>query len=129
MKNIEIAQKYLNAAYSGDIATAKSVLDANIKLTMNGNNEVSGTTIGREPFFKSFGKMLQLTNNTYNLDEQVEWLEGHRRAVLIAKESAIRNDKKLEFGRVIDYIIKEGVIKEIKIYEGEPTIADIAFSK
>ncbi|GAA4277301.1 nuclear transport factor 2-like protein [Aquimarina mytili] len=129
MKNIEIAKKYLNAAYSGDIATAKSLLDENVKLTMNGNNEISGITNGREPFFASFGKMLQLTNNTYNLDEQVEWLEGQERAILIAKESAIRNDEKFEFSRVIDYIIKEGIIKEIKIYEGDPTIADKAFSK
>lgn len=128
MKKVEIAQKYLNSVYKGDIETATQMLDPSIKLTMEGNNQMSGVYSGIDAFFSAFGKMMDLTDNTYQMESQIEWLEGETRAVLFALESAIKDGKPYNFRRVIDYQIENEKIVEITIYEGEPTIADIVFA-
>ena len=128
MKNVEVAQKYLKAVYSGDVDTAKSMLAPMIKLTIRGNNELSGNYESIENFFAAFGKMMELANNTYRMDEQIEWLEGEKRAVLFALESAEKDGKRHQFHRVIDYKIDGNEILEIRIYEGDPHVVDNVFS-
>ncbi len=127
MKNTEIAQAYLNAAYSGDIVKAKSLLADDITLVMGGNNELSGTYVGPEKFMEGFGKMLQITNNTYQMKEQIEWLEGEHRTILITEEQAEKKGELHIFKRVVDYQIEEGKIKAIQLYEGNPEITDNVF--
>ncbi len=128
MRNIETAQKYLSAVYAGDIPAATALLDPTIRLEMNGNNVLSGTYTGTHAFFATFGEMMALTGNTYKMEEAIEWLEGEERAVLFALESAEKDGKKYVFQRVIDYQIQNEKIVAIKIYEGEPLIADMVFS-
>ncbi len=127
MKNTEIAQAYLNAAYSGDIENAKSLLADDITLVMGGNNELSGTYVGPAKFMEGFGKMLEITNNTYQMKEQIEWLEGKNRCILITEEQAEKNGEAHTFKRVVDYQIKDGKIKAIQLYEGNPEITDNVF--
>ena len=128
MHNTTIAQQYLEAAYNKDIEKAKSYLSDDITLLMGGNNKLAGSYVGKDQFFATFGKMLEMTNFTYHLQEQVEWLEGKNRTLLLAIEEAERNGKKFEFKRAIDYQIQEDKIATVTIYEAAPQVVDQLFS-
>lgn len=126
--NSDIAQRYLKAIYQKDYETANNLLAENITLTMNGNNKLSGIRIGKPAFFEAFERMMQLTQFSYKMIDEIEWLEGHSRALLLAVETATKNNVSYHFNRAIDYQIQDGKIQAIKIYEGEPVTVDLIFS-
>lgn len=95
---------------------------------MNGNNKLSGIQIGKPAFFEAYERMMQITQFSYKMIEETEWLEGHSRAVVLAVETATKNNVSYHFNRAIDYQIQEEKIQAIKIYEGEPITVDLIFS-
>ena len=128
MKNTKIAKNYLEAAYSNEIEKAKSFLSENITLRMGGENALAGTYTGKDEFFGAFGKMLEMSNYTYKMIEQVEWLEGENRTILMTIEQVEKNGKEVAFERVVDYKIENSLISEITIYEAQPEKVDILFN-
>ncbi len=125
--NVEMAKAYLDAAYNNDIQKAKTFLSENIIMKMGGNNVLAGTYKGKEAFMEVFGRMLAMTNYTYKMKEAVEWLEGEKRALLIAVEQAEKDGEVHTFKRIIDYVIDKDVITEIRIFELQPEVVDVVF--
>ncbi len=127
MDYVKQTKEFINRAYTGDIEGAKEMLSTDIVLEMGGKNQLSGQHIGRDGFFENFGKLLEITNGTYKMTKEYDWLNGTNRAVLIAQEFAERNGKKYYFDRVVEYVFTDDKISKVKIYEGDPFNVDEVF--
>lgn len=127
MDFVKQTKEFINRAYKGNIDGAKELLDENVTLEMGGDNKLSGNHIGRSAFFENFGRMMELSNGTYQMDNEYDWLNGNSKAVLIAQESVEKDGQRIYFDRVIQYNYSNGKIIRVKIYEGDPIVANNAF--
>ncbi|WP_046755998.1 nuclear transport factor 2-like protein [Kordia jejudonensis] len=128
MNYVKKAQEFLDKAYSGDTEGASEILHDKLKLQMVGNTALAGIHKGKEAFFANFGKMMELSQGSYKLTKTHEWINAENKALLMAEEYVNKNGKEYYFDRIIQYSFKDGLINFIRIYEGNPEIADIAFS-
>lgn len=126
--HITLVEQYMAAAYTGDLAAAGALLSENVTLRMGGKNSLAGIYQGRDAFFGAFGRMLELSRGTYKLIEQQDWLVGEARVALLAREQVEQQGKIVAFDRIITYDIADGKITAVRVYEGDPEIADRAFS-
>lgn len=127
MEPIAIAQTYLREAYAGDLAAAGRRLADDVVLELGGRNALSGVHTGREAFFRAFARMMALSRGTYRLDRQECWAGTDDRALLVAAESAEHAGERVAFRRVIEYRVRDGVIRAISVYELDPQVVDEVF--
>jgi ketosteroid isomerase-like protein len=125
--SIALVEEYIGAAYRGEIGAAGAMLADDVTLQMGGSNPLSGTYKGRDAFFGAFGKMMELSRGTYRMSEQQGWLSGEGRVALLAREQVELQGEIVSFDRVIVYEIADGKIQAVRVYEGDPEIADGAF--
>ncbi len=127
MDFVKQSKEFLNRAYQENIAGAKELLSKNVILEMGGNNKLSGTHKGRNGFFANFSRMMELSNGSYEMTHEYDWLNGNSKAVLIAQECAEKDGEVIYFDRVIQYDFDNEKIVRIKIYEGDPANVDKTF--
>ncbi|WP_350286963.1 nuclear transport factor 2 family protein [uncultured Croceitalea sp.] len=128
MDYVKKAQEFLDKAYSGDMDGAREMLHEDMVLKMGGNSALAGEHQGKDGFFGNFGKMMELSQGSYKLTKVHEWVNADKKALLIAEEYVEKNGKEYKFDRIVQYSFDGDLINYVRIYEGDPEIADAAFS-
>jgi ketosteroid isomerase-like protein len=74
--NIDIARSYFRAVQQGDIPKLGELLDEGLVWHQPGSSQVSGKYRGRNTVFEMLGKMMQISNGTFAID-QIHSLMGN----------------------------------------------------
>ncbi|WP_298545812.1 hypothetical protein [uncultured Aquimarina sp.] len=127
MNFVRKVKEFINKAYQGKITEARDMLHENVLLEMSGNNQLSGKHYGKDVFFENFSKMLALSNGTYKITKEYDWLNGEDKCLLIAEEFIERDGTMYYFDRVIQYDFEKDKISKVRIYEGNPSVVNEAF--
>lgn len=123
-----VVKQYMEAAYTGNISSAREFLTDDVALIMSGKNLLGNTFSGKENLFSAFGKMMDITNGTYKLVEEKQWLENDNFVALFATETGRKNGVDLFYDRIILYQFDQNKIKSIRVFEGNSEIVDLLFS-
>jgi uncharacterized protein len=93
--NGELIRRGYDAFSKGDMETIAEVFGPDIRWTVSGRNQISGTYSGQEETFAFFGKLVELTDGTFSVAVH-DLLASDDHVVVLARESASRNGKSLE---------------------------------
>lgn len=93
--NGELVRSGYEAFSKGDIETIAKIFDADIRWNISGHNQISGTYNGQDDTFAFFGRLMELTDNTFAVEIH-DLLATDDHVVVLVKESATRNGKSLE---------------------------------
>lgn len=126
--NIDTVDRYMKAAYAGDIDLAGTYLTDDVELSMTGSNSLTGVHKGRSGFFAAFGSMMRVTAGTYKLTHIEATLSDDRYVVILAREEAAREGVTYALDRVITFQISDAKIHRVRVYEGDTEAADQAFA-
>jgi uncharacterized protein len=91
----------------GDMETIAKIFGSDIRWTVSGRNQISGTYSGQEETFAFFGRLMELTDGTFALGMH-DLLASDDHVVVLAKETARRNGKSLESDDVHVWHISNG---------------------
>ncbi|MCE7065276.1 nuclear transport factor 2 family protein [Dyadobacter sp. CY326] len=62
-----VVNEFLNAVKTVDLAKVADLLDAHVRWSQPGNNEISGEKNSKEKVFEMVGKMFEVSGNTLQL--------------------------------------------------------------
>lgn len=93
--NAELIRSGYEAFSRGDMETIAKVFGPDIRWTIGGRSQISGTYNGQEETFAFFGRIMELTDGTFSVGIH-DLLASDDHVVVLAKESANRNGKSLE---------------------------------
>jgi ketosteroid isomerase-like protein len=105
--NGELIRSGYEAFSKGDMETIAKVFGPDIRWSISGRNQISGTYNGQEETFAFFGKLMELTDGTFTVGIH-DLLASDDHVVVLAKESASRNGKSLESDDVHVWHIANG---------------------
>lgn len=105
--NGELIRSGYEAFSKGDLETIGKIFAPDIRWTISGRNQISGTYSGQEETFAFFGRLMELTDFTFSVGIH-DLLASDDHVVVLAKESASRNGKSLESDDVHVWHISDG---------------------
>ncbi len=92
--NRELIRSGYEAFSKGDMETIATLLSPDIRWTISGRNQISGTYNGQDETFAFFGKLMEGTDGTFKVEVH-DFLASDDHVVVLVKESASRNGKSL----------------------------------
>lgn len=92
--NGELIRRGYEAFSKGDMETIAKIFGPDIRWTISGRNQISGTYIGQDETFAFFGKLMELTDGTFSVAVH-DLLASDDHVVVLARESGSRNGKSL----------------------------------
>ena len=93
--NGELIRRGYEAFSKGDMETIANIFAPDIRWTISGRSQISGTYNGQEETFAFFGKLMELTDGSFTIASH-DLLASDDHVVVLARESARRNGKSLE---------------------------------
>lgn len=93
--NGELIRRGYEAFSSGDMETIANIFAPDIRWTVSGRSQISGTYNGQEESFAFFGRLMELTDGTFSVAVH-DLLATDDHVVVLAVETANRNGKSLE---------------------------------
>ena len=101
-----------DAFAKGDLATLGELLADDVRWHTPGNNQLSGTSNGKEETFGQFAKIAELTGGTFSLDIH-DLFANDQHGVALVVVSAEREGKKLESHAVhVVHFTSDGKVQE-----------------
>jgi len=91
----------------GDMETIAKIFGSDIRWTVSGRNQISGTYSGQEETFAFFGRLMEVTDGTFAVGIH-DLLASDDHVVVLVKETARRNGKSLESDDVHVWHIANG---------------------
>lgn len=110
---------YLAAAGRQDFAAAAGFFADDFRYTVPGRNALAGSFTGKTAALDYFGKLMQVSQGSYKIEEMVDWLVSDTRVMLIARESVSRGDKTHEWTRYIVFRLAGGKFSEVVLLEDD----------
>ena len=105
--NAELIRGGYEAFSKGDMETIAKIFSPDIRWNISGRNQISGTYYGQDETFAFFGKLMELTDNTFAVHiHDVLATDDH--VVVLANERASRNGKSLESDDVHVWHLADG---------------------
>ena len=115
--NADVVMNYLDAARRGDTNAMRESFTSDFVYRVPGRGPLSGTTTGQSAALDYFATIMQLTNGTYAMSEVVDVLSSTDRVALIARETAERNGRRVEWTRVVVFSFRDGLISEAALFD------------
>jgi ketosteroid isomerase-like protein len=109
--NGDLIRSGYEAFSKGDMETIAKIFAPDIRWSISGRNQISGTYNGQEETFAFFGRLIELTDGTFTVSVH-DLLASDDHVVVLAKESASRNGKSLENDDVHVWHVADGKAKE-----------------
>ena len=110
-ENAELVRTGYEAFSKGDMETVARLFAPDIRWNVSGRSQISGTYTGQDNVFGFFGKLMELTDNTFGLDIH-DLLASDDHVVVLVNESATRNGKSIESDEVHVWHIAGGKATE-----------------
>lgn len=106
------ARQGMEAFARGDIDGLQQFIDEDVVWHQGGRTALKGEYRGRDQVFELFGRILELTGGTYNL-EPIDILASDGYLVIFLKETASRDGRSLDVTRVVAITVTpEGRLSE-----------------
>ncbi len=93
--NAELIRSGYEAFSKGDMETIAKVFGSDIRWTISGRNQISGTYVGQDEVFGFFGKLMELTDGSFTVAVH-DLLASDDHVVVLVTETASRNGKSLK---------------------------------
>jgi ketosteroid isomerase-like protein len=105
--NGELIRRGYEAFSKGDMETIANTFAPDIRWSISGRNQISGTYNGQEETFAFFGRLMELTDGSFSVAIH-DLLATDDHVVVLAKESANRNGKSLDSDDVHVWHLADG---------------------
>jgi uncharacterized protein len=125
---IVIVQKYLEDAKRQDIPSMLAAFTSDLVYRVPGSSPLSGETHGQSAALDYFGQVMKLTNGSYSITGVIDFLSSQDRVALIATETASRNNKQVNWTRVVVFHFKGNLISEVTLFDDKLAELDALFS-
>ncbi|HET6915630.1 MAG TPA: nuclear transport factor 2 family protein, partial [Acidimicrobiales bacterium] len=106
-ENAELLRSGYEAFSTGDMETVAKLFAPDIRWNISGRSQISGTYTGHDEVFGFFGKLMELTGNTFSVAIH-DLLASDDHVVVIVKESGTRNGTSLESDEVHVWHVEDG---------------------
>lgn len=105
--NEELIRRGYEAFSKGDMETIAKIFAQDIRWSVSGHNQISGTYNGQDETFGFFGKLMELTDGTFTVGVH-DLLASDDHVVVLVRESASRNGKSLKSDDVHVWHLADG---------------------
>ena len=120
--NLAVVQRYCAAWRAGDRAGLIDLYHNDFTLHYFGRSPLAGDHIGKTAALKILAEVGRRTNR--KLLAIIDTMAGPERAIVIAREVFERGGRRVEFERVLAYTIKDGLLHECWVYDGDQAAVD-----
>ncbi len=110
--NAELLRRGHEAFASGDMAALAEIIAEDTVWTWAGKSQISGVFRGREAVFAAFAKLPELTEGTFRIEENHDFLGTDEHAVALFRVTGTRGDKTLHANVCEVVHIRNGQIVE-----------------
>jgi ketosteroid isomerase-like protein len=120
--NLEAVQRYAAAWRSGDRQAIAACYHDEFTLHYFGQNLFAGDHVGKQAALTTLASFSARAGR--KLLAIVDVMAGPSRAVIIARESFERDGRRAEFERVLVYTIRDGLLHECWVIDGDRAAVD-----
>jgi uncharacterized protein len=117
---VTLAKKGYNAFRTGDLAALDEVFADDIVFHVPGNNILSNSYQGKDATFGYFGKLMELTQGTFQV-ESLNLFVSNDQVAMLDRVQATRNGKTLDIQLVLVLKVQDG-----QFVEGWDHFSDLA---
>lgn len=121
-ENARVLEAYTRVWLAGDAPAIFACYHPDFILHYGGDNPLSGTHVGKAAALAVLAEVSRKTRR--RLLEVVEILPGERRSAVVVREGFRRGEALVELERVLVYTIKDGLLFECWVFDGEQGIVD-----
>jgi len=109
--NAELIQSGYEAFSKGDMETVAKLFASDIRWNISGRSQISGTYNGHDEVFAFFGKLMEMTDNTFSVSIH-DLLASDDHVVVLVTESGTRNGNSIESDEVHIWHLDNGQATE-----------------
>ncbi len=118
---------YQRQVAAGDLASARTIFWPEVTYEVPGRNQLAGTYQGPDQVMGYFGRLFELTDNTYAIS-RMHWLTSPDRVGLLTRNHATRGGRTLAWDELIVFMFVEGRKKSIAHFAGDQYGVDALFA-
>ena len=122
-QNAELIRSGYEAFSKGDMETVAKLFAPDIRWNISGRSQISGTYTGQDEVFAFFGKLMELTENTFSVEIH-DLLASDDHVVVIVKESGTRNGNSISSDEVHVWHVEDGRATEFWGIPKDPYAVD-----
>jgi hypothetical protein len=109
--NADTIRAGYDAFGKGDMDTVAKVFAPDIAWHISGRSQLAGDYVGHDAVFGFFAKLMELSGGTFSLEIH-DLLASDEHVVVLARETARRNDKTLDSNEVHTWHVADGTATE-----------------
>jgi uncharacterized protein len=122
--NVQLVRKYFAALAKGDLSAAGALFADNITWHQPGNSALSRTYRGKGELFPLLGRLMQLSQGTFQIDQVRSVMANGDRVAAIIHFRAQRSDAVLSMDGVDLMRVEDGLIREVWLFSGDQDAED-----
>jgi ketosteroid isomerase-like protein len=126
--DVTLVKRGYEAFNAADVDTLTELIADDAVQTMVGDNLVSGEFKGRDSILGMYGKIAELTNGTYSVAVEQTFTDGNGTVVVVHRQTAERNDKRLENRQALVFRIVGGKVVSLTDTSDDVAIDDDFYS-
>jgi ketosteroid isomerase-like protein len=121
----KVVNEFLNAVKVVDLAKVGDLLDAQVRWSQPGNNEISGEKDSKEKVFEMVGKMFEVSGNTLQLKNfSTISVNDDRVAAVLDWTAQKPSGAVLNVTNIDVYTIAYGKISKVEVFSTDPEQED-----
>jgi ketosteroid isomerase-like protein len=128
-RNIDLVRAYLATAGSGDLDRAAQFFTDDFVWVAQGDNPGAGIRTGPRAVLNYFGEMKGLSDGTYAITGEVDWLVSDSRVMLIAAETMTVGGRRHDWRRFILFTVRGAQFCDLRIFEDDQAAFDTVFAR
>jgi uncharacterized protein len=117
---------YQASMANGDFNAGRTIFAPDVRYIVPGKNVLSGTFSGPDDVMGYFGRLMQVTNGSYEIIE-MNWLVCGEKVILETKNRATMGERNLTWDEAILFEFEGGLKKRIEMFQADQTAVDHFF--
>ena len=127
MDNGDLIRQGYEAFATGNLDRIREIFDDQIEWRVHGHSPLAGTYTGTDAVFGFFGKLLEVTDGTFQLDVH-DVVANDDHVIVLARGTARRGDKVLDQDSVHVWHIRDGRALAFEGYDQDEAAGDEFFA-
>jgi ketosteroid isomerase-like protein len=123
-RNAKTMRGYADAWTRNDWDAALAFWSDDIVHHVPGRHRLAGDFAGKQAFLDHYSAVFAELNGTIEVVEIHDVLTGPKHAVTLVRERAVRDNRSLDFNRVVVYHLRNGLITETWSHDYDPYALD-----
>jgi uncharacterized protein len=117
-------QTYLETAERHDLEAAAAFFTPDLLYRVPGRNRLSGDTHGQRAALTYFGSIMNLTRNSYRVQQKVDFMTADDQVVLLATEEAQIGERRHVWDRLVLFTFQGELIAQVQLFEDDQLALD-----